>query len=110
VKIVAFGLGSEHPSRIPQYDANNIFQGYLRAEGESGEMLTSRLNERILSQVASGTRGTYIRIERGGEWRHLLRRHDVAGSLFIQDERKIYQHFLFLGLLACAVQMLVKRV
>lgn len=110
VKIVALGLGSEHPSRIPQYDVNKIFQGYLRAEGKSGEMLTSRLNERVLSQVASGTRGTYIRIERGQEWRHLLRRHDVAGSLFIQDERKVYQHFLLVGLLACAVQMLVKRV
>jgi hypothetical protein len=30
--------------------------------------------------------------------------------MFIQDERKIYQHFLLVGLLACAVQMLVKRV
>ncbi len=73
-------------------------------------MLTSRLNEVALSQVARGAHGTYIRIEHGQEWRRLLRRHDVAGSMFIQDERKIYQHFLLVGLLAFAAHMFVKRV
>jgi len=106
VKIVALGLGNEHPSRIPQYDADKKFQGYLQAEDQ---VLTSRLNERALSQVAGGARGTYIRIEHGQEWRRILRRHDVAGSLFVRDERKIYQPFLFVGLLAFAAHALVKR-
>ncbi len=110
VKMVALGLGHEHPSRIPLYDANKKFQGYLKSDDEAGQVLTSRLNERALSQVARGSRGTYIRIERGQEWRRLLRRRDVAGSMFIQDERKIYQYFLLVGLLAFAAQTLVKRV
>ncbi|ETX06775.1 MAG: hypothetical protein ETSY2_15095 [Candidatus Entotheonella gemina] len=110
VKIVALGLGHEHPSRIPLYDADKKFQGYLRADSGEGQVLTSRLNERALSQVASGDRGTYIRIERGQEWRRILRRQDVAGSMFIQDERKIYQPFLLVGLLAFAAQMVVKRI
>lgn len=110
VKMVALGLGSRHPSRIPLYDANKQFQGYLRAEGEAGEVLTSRLNEKVLKQVASGARGTYLRIERGQEWRRLLRRPDVVGSMFVQDERKIYQPFLLVGLLAFAAHTAVKRV
>jgi Ca-activated chloride channel family protein len=110
VKIVALGLGQEQPSRIPLYDANKTFQGYLKEEGESGRVITSRLNEKALTQVASGARGTYIHIERGQEWRHLLRRHDVAGSLFVQDERKIYQSFLLAGLFTFAGQILVQRI
>lgn len=110
VKIVAFGLGNEHPSRIPQYDADKKFQGYLKAEGQEDQVLTSRLNERALSQVAGGAGGTYIRIEHGQEWRRLLRRQDVAGRMFVRDERKIYQSFLLVGLLAFAAHTLVKRV
>ena len=68
------------------------------------------MNEKTLNQVTSGARSTYIRIERGEEWRRILRRHDVAGSMFIQNERKIYQPFLLVGLLAFAAQMFIKRV
>ncbi len=110
VKIVALGLGHEHPSRIPIYDANRKFQGYFKADSGEGQVLTSRLNEKALNQVARAARGTYIRIKRGQEWRHLLRRPDVAGSMFVQDERKIYQHFLLVGLLGFAAHMLVRRV
>ena len=110
VKMVALGLGNEYPSRIPLYDADKNFQGYLKEEDGAGNVLTSRLNEKTLNQVTSGARSTYIRIERGEEWRRILRRHDVAGSMFIQNERKIYQPFLLVGLLACAAQMFIKRV
>lgn len=109
VKIVALGLGNKQPSRIPQYDANQKFQGYLKAEGAHGQVLTSRLNESALHQLARSAHGTYIRIERGQEWRHLLRRPDVAGTMFVHDERKIFQPFLLVGLLAVAAQLLVKR-
>jgi hypothetical protein len=73
-------------------------------------VLTTRLNEQVLKQVAHSARSTYIRIERGEEWRRILRRYDVAGSMFVQKERKIYQSFLLVGLLAVATQMLIKRV
>lgn len=107
VKMVALGLGNRHPSRIPLYDANKKFQGYLESEGQ---VMTSRLDEGTLNRVANGARGIYIRIERGQEWRGLLRRRNVVGSMFIQDERKIYQPFLLFGLLAFAAHLLVKRV
>ncbi len=106
VRMVALGLGNDHPSRIPQYDAQKRFQGYLEADGQ---VLTSRLNERALKQVGGG-KGTYIRIERGEEWRHILRRRDVAGQMYRQDELRIYQPFILAGLLAFAAQMVVKRV
>ena len=109
VKIVALGLGGERPARIPLYDGDKTFQGYLKEEGETGKVLTTRLNESTLKQVASGARSAYIRVERGQEWRRLLRRHDVAGGMFVQDERKIYQPFLLVGLLAFAAQMVVQR-
>ncbi len=107
VRMVALGLGNERLSRIPQYDAQKKFQGYMKAEGQ---VLTSRLNERALKQVGSGAHGSYIRIERGQEWRRILSRQDVAGHMYRQDERKIYQPFLLVGLLAFAAQMVVKRV
>jgi Ca-activated chloride channel family protein len=110
VKMVALGLGHESPSRIPLYDADKHFQGYLKEEGGEDNVLTSRLNEKILNQVAGGARSAYIRIERGEEWRRILRRHEVAGSMFVQNERKIYQPFLLVGLLAFAAHMFVQRV
>jgi hypothetical protein len=92
------------------YDADKHFQGYLKEEDGEGNVLTTRLNEQVLKQVAHSARSTYIRIERGEEWRRILRRYDVAGSMFVQNERKIYQSFLLVGLLAVATQMLIKRV
>lgn len=95
VKMVALGFGNDHLSRIPQYDAQKKFQGYLKS---GGQVVTSRLNEGALQQVASGARGAYIRIVRGQEWRRILRRHDVAGAMYRQDERKIYQPFLLVDI------------
>ena len=33
VRIVTVGLGSDHPSRIPTYNSEREFTGYLKADG-----------------------------------------------------------------------------
>jgi Ca-activated chloride channel family protein len=106
VQIVALGLGGTQPSRIPQYDADHKFTGYLESDGQ---IVTSRLNEETLRRVANATKGTYVHMTRGDEWRHLLSRPDVAGKNLTQDERKVFQPFLLLALLAFAMQLLLSR-
>jgi Ca-activated chloride channel homolog len=106
VKIVALGLGGTQPARIPQYDAEHKFTGYLEIDGH---IVTSRLNEETLQHVANSTNGTYVRMTRGEEWRHLLSRADVAGKNLTQDERKVFQPFLLFALLAFAMQILLSR-
>lgn len=106
VKIVALGLGGTQPSRIPQYDADHQFTGYLEIDGQ---IVTSRLNEETLRHVANSTNGTYVQIARGEEWRHLLSHPDVVGQNLTQDERKVFQPFLLFALLAFGMQILLRR-
>ncbi len=106
VRIVAMGLGKEQPSRIPLYDAQRKFQGYLKIDEQ---VVTSRLDEEVLRHLADATRGTYVRIRSGREWVDVLGRPDVAGMMFVQEEQKIFQPFFLVALLGFAAQTLVTR-
>ena len=106
IRVAVFGLGNTQPSRIPQYDKRQQFVRYLKLDGK---VVTTRLNEKVLRRVAKGANGTYLRIQHGQEWRGILSRPSVAGALFEQEERKLFQPFLLAGLLAFAAQTLVLR-
>jgi Ca-activated chloride channel family protein len=106
IRVVVFGLGHTQPSRIPQYNKHKQFVSYLKADGK---VVTTRLNESVLQRVAEGANGTYLRIQHGQEWRGILSRPKVIGALFEQEERKLFQPFLLVGLLAFAAQTLVIR-
>lgn len=106
VVIVTLGLGSLQPSRIPQYDAQGKFAGYVELEGT---VATTQLNAEPLQRIASATGGTYWHVQQRRTWRHLLTRHPVTSGLLTQDEKPIFQAFLLVGLLAWAGQVLVTR-
>ena len=106
VRIAALGLGQPEPSRIPVYNAQNQFTGYLKVDGQ---IVTSGLNEANLQRAAKATGGGYVHIQRGQEWRHLIKRPDIAGTMFVHEERKIFQPFLFAGLLVFAAHILGTR-
>jgi Ca-activated chloride channel family protein len=106
VRVVALGLGQAKPSRIPVYNAQNQFTGYLKVDGQ---VVTSGLNEAHLRRAAKATGGVYVHIQRGQAWRHLIKRPDIAGTMFVHEERKIFQPFLFAGLLVFAAHTLGTR-
>jgi Ca-activated chloride channel family protein len=106
VRIVTLGLGQLEPSRLPIYDTKNEFTGYLKVDGQ---VVTSSLNEANLQRTAKATGGVYVRIQHGQEWQNLVKRPDIAGTWFVHEERKMFQPFLFVGLLAFAAQTLRAR-
>lgn len=106
VRIIAFGLGSLQPSRIPLYDASHKFRGFLQIDHQ---VVTTRLNEAPLQQIASATHGRYLRVTHPAVWRDLLQQRAIVGNTLTQDERKVFQPFLLTGLLAFGVQALIAR-
>lgn len=59
VKIFVIGFGKASGEPIPIEDENGNFSGYKK--DNSGQVVMSKLNEELLSQIASITGGTYIR-------------------------------------------------
>jgi Ca-activated chloride channel family protein len=106
IKIVTFGLGSLQPSRIPQYDAQRKFKGFLQVDGH---VATTQLLEAPLQHIAAATAGVYHRVTPGASWSHLLTQHSVVGDTLTRNERAIFQPLLLLGLLACGAQALIAR-
>jgi Ca-activated chloride channel family protein len=106
VRIVTLGLGRLEASRIPLYDAHHTFVAYMETEGQ---VVTTQLNEALLRQIAAATGGTYLRLARGTEWRHLLTQPAVVGQALKRNERKLFQLFLGIGLLAFGAHMLITR-
>ncbi len=105
VKIVTFGLGNAHPARIPQYDQHHTFIGYLQADGK---VVTTRLNETPLKRVALSTRGAYHHITRRGmplnPFATVLNKR-----LQTRQETRIFQVFLFAGLILCGLHTVAVR-
>jgi Ca-activated chloride channel family protein len=106
VKILAFGLGSLQPSRIPQYDAQRQFKGFLQVDGR---FATTQLLEAPLQQMAATTSGAYHRVTPGSSWSHLLTQRTVASDAVTRHERPVFQPLLLIGLLACCAQALIAR-
>jgi Ca-activated chloride channel family protein len=106
ISIHTFGLGSLQPSRIPQYDAQHRFKGFIQVDGR---MVTTQLNEAPLQHIAAATHGTYQRVTPGTSASHLLTQTTLAGNALTQKERMFFQPFLLVGLLACAAQALIAR-
>jgi Ca-activated chloride channel homolog len=106
IRIHSFGLGSLQASRIPQYDAQHSFKGFMQADGR---VVTTQLNEAPLQRIAAATHGTYQRVTPGTSGTHLLTQAALVGNSLTQRERMFFQPFLLLGLLACAAQVLIAR-
>lgn len=106
VSMASFGLGSSRASRIPRYDQQRRFLGYLE---RNGQVLITRLNEAPLKQIASGTNGRYQQVTPQTSQVTLLHAESMISGLLSRDRQKIFQLFLGVGLLACAMEVLVVR-
>ncbi|GIX49015.1 MAG: aerotolerance regulator BatB [Candidatus Tectimicrobiota bacterium] len=106
VRIVTLGFGSLQPSPVPRYDAQGRFQGYLQVDGQ---VVTTRLNEAPLRQLAAATGGLYRRIGHESDARGLLTQAEVAGAALERAERRLFQPFVLLSLLAFGVRTLSTR-
>lgn len=107
VRIITFGLGSVQPSKIPVYNPQKKFTGYLRV---NEQIVTTRLNEETLHRIAMATGGTYHRIEDGTQWGHVLIQPGVVEKhLLTQEEQLLFPGFLLLSLLTFGTQILLTR-
>ena len=106
IRIITLGLGGLVPARIPRYDAQGKFVGYVQKDGHTA---TTRLQEAPLRRIAAATGGIYMRVTLGEAWRTLFTRPQVAGAALQPVERKIFQPFLLLGLLGLGASTLIAR-
>jgi Ca-activated chloride channel family protein len=105
-RIVAFGVGGLQPARIPRYDAAGKFLGFMHIKGQ---MVTTRLNEAPLQQMARVTHGLYRRLEQAASWQGVWRDPTVVGDALTRDERRVFQPFLVVSLLAFGMQVAISR-
>ncbi|MCX5777710.1 MAG: VWA domain-containing protein [Elusimicrobia bacterium] len=63
VKIFAVGFGSATGEPIPLRDGQGVFTGYKK--NKKGEVVMSKLDEKLLSSMAAATGGAYIRAQDG---------------------------------------------
>jgi Ca-activated chloride channel family protein len=105
-RVIAFGMGRPEQSRIPRYDAAQKFLGYIEANGQT---VTTRLNEAPLQHIARGTQGLYRRVEHRDSWQNVWRNKTVVGQALIRDERRVFQPFLIVSLLAFGMQAVIAR-
>ena len=106
IRIVTMGVGQPQPARIPLYDKHRHFVGHLQ---QDGQIVTTQLNEAPLQHIAATTGGSYVRLMRGDEWRRVFARRDLVGKALRRDTMKLFQLFLFGGLIAFWSQRLVRR-
>jgi Ca-activated chloride channel family protein len=88
VRIFAFGLGGPVASKLPQYDENGKFSRWLTV---NGEVVTTRLDESILKEIAAGTNGKYSRIVSGRELSHTLNRFKISRAHPLAEPRELFQ-------------------
>ena len=103
VKIFTIGYGSPNGEPIPVKDENGKFIGYKK--NKKGDVVMSKMDEALLSKIASSTGGEYFKAEGGNidvirliDGISGLEKSKVSSRLNRQLEDR-YQYFLFLGLL-----------
>ncbi|MFQ5827643.1 MAG: VWA domain-containing protein [Candidatus Methylomirabilia bacterium] len=88
IRIFAFGLGSPLPSKLPQYDDDGRFSGWLTL---NGEVVTTRFDEGIMEEIAAGTDGGYSRVISGRELSQTLTRLKSWRGQSATEPRELFQ-------------------
>jgi len=112
VKIFAVGVGTAAGELVPDFQKNGV--SFIR--DESGNLLKSRLNEKVLREIASVTGGKYYPLGPKGEGleaimrdnRHLMKELEIKESM-----RKIpleqFQWPLLAGLILLLAETLIRE-
>ncbi|MFQ5898690.1 MAG: VWA domain-containing protein, partial [Candidatus Methylomirabilia bacterium] len=88
VAIFTFGLGGPVPSKLPEYDDNGRFSGWLIL---NGAIVTTRLDEGIMKEIAVGTDGGYSRVISGRELSQTLTRLQISHRQSQAESRELFQ-------------------
>jgi len=111
VKIYTIGFGNPNGEPIPLKDANGKFEGYKK--NKKGEVVMSKMDEALLSQIAAQTGGEYFRADGGSvdvtrlvDALSGLEKRKTSSRLNRQLEDR-YQYFLFLGLLLLLIEYFI---
>jgi len=111
VRIHAVGIGSPEGVPIPEAGGSGNHQGFKR--DEEGNVVTTRLDETVLRQVAEATGGRYVRVAPGATSFEELVDEIAAGEGDELDTREItqfeeqYQLFLALAFALLFAEALV---
>jgi Ca-activated chloride channel family protein len=88
VRVFAFGLGGSIASKLPQYDRDGKFSGWLAV---NGEIATTRLAEGVLEDIAAETGGAYSRVAIGQELKQTLNRLKIPRERSPAEPRELFQ-------------------
>jgi len=113
VKIFVIGFGKANGEPIPVEDENGNFAGYKK--DNNGQVVMSKLNEELLSQIASITGGAYIRSVDG-----YVDTDAIAQAVNGIDKQKLsskinrqlvdrFQYFLALALLCFLIEFILPQ-
>lgn len=110
-RIFTVGVGTPNGEPIPMRQADGSIDGYKKDDG--GQLVISKLNQQLLSEIASETNGeAYLATPGEEEIKSLvndikrLKKGETEGS-FRRIYKEEYQYFLFPGILFMAMGMLI---
>ena len=104
------GVGTASGSLIPELDNSGIVE---YKKDNSGKLITTQLNEKILEEIAAAGKGSYIRFNnKSANYKNILKQIDAMEKRTIKshiysDFEEQYQKFAFVSLLLMIVSMLI---
>lgn len=110
-RIFTIGVGTPNGEPIPMRRSDGVVDGYKK--DDSGQLVISKLNQQLLSDIASTTNGeAYLATPGEEEIKSLvkdikgLKKGEAEGN-FRRIYKEEYQYFLFPGILFMALGMLI---
>lgn len=110
--IYTVGIGNPKGSPLPVYQ-NNLVVGYKT--DQSGKTVVSKLNEKILTDIAGATGGIYVQgnntitaLDRVMKEIDSLEKKEKTGSRYTENENR-YQFFVLFGLILLVAEYLVSE-
>lgn len=103
IKVFTIGIGSQKGGLIPIYDAMGEKIVEYKKD-ETGQFVTSKLNEQLLKNLASSGSGAYYQSTIAGDEINLLIKNitelkrDTFKTEKIKDYKQLYQYFLGVGI------------
>ncbi|MEC9437376.1 MAG: VWA domain-containing protein [Candidatus Neomarinimicrobiota bacterium] len=104
------GVGTTSGSLIPEVDNSGIVE---YKKDNSGKLITTQLNEKILEEIAHAGKGSYVRFNnKSANYKNILKQIDAMEKRTIKshiytDFEEQYQKFGILSLLLMMISMLI---
>lgn len=111
ITVYTVGIGSTSGEPIPSYDKNNQFQGYKKDKKD--QIVLSRLNEKVLKQIATEGNGAYFKTSTqsfvADSIYQLLSKHEktLLEEKLLQKHTDRYQIFLIIALILLLLESIL---